>query len=303
MSTRRTSEGLLFDHGAQYFTARDPRFQRYVESWMEQGLIAEWTGRITSVQGGQLEPDNRSGDETRRFVGLPAMNAICRHLGDGLRVQYGTLVGSAERVDNRWQLRNSKGQDLGAFDTLVVAMPAPQAAELLSGARALAETVRRVPMSGCWAVMLAFEEPIPVPYDGAFVRDSALSWVARNSSKPGQQSDVDCWVGHASPGWSERHLEDSPAEVLRQLLPAFFEATGTRPQAPIHSAAHRWRYALPPEPLSDRCLFDDDLAVGVCGDWCSGPRVEGAFLSGMSLAGRVMLMHGEPAATGSPTAG
>jgi predicted NAD/FAD-dependent oxidoreductase len=206
-------------------------------------------------------------------------------------------------VDNRWQLRDSEGQDLGSFDTLVVAAPAPQAAKLLADAPVLAAKAGKVPMSGCWAIMLAFEEPIPVSYDGAFVRDSKLSWVARNSSKPGRESDVDCWVGHASPEWSERHMEDSPAEVLTKLTRAFSESAGTRPQTPVHAEAHRWRHAFPPEPLPDRCLFDDDLVVGVCGDWCSGPRVEGAFLSGMSVAGRVMLMLGDPAATAWPMGG
>jgi hypothetical protein len=39
MSTRRQAGGS-FDHGAQYFTARDPGFQRMVATWVEQGLAA-----------------------------------------------------------------------------------------------------------------------------------------------------------------------------------------------------------------------------------------------------------------------
>ena len=27
---------------------------------------------------------------------------------------------------------------------------------------------------------------------------------------------------------------------------------------------------------------------GVCGDWCAGARVEGAFLSGMAISGRIL---------------
>ena len=65
-----------------------------------------------------------------------------------------------------------------------------------------------------------------------------------------------------------------------------------------YSIAHRWRYALPAEPLAERCLFDAELQVAACGDWCAGPRVEGAFLSGASAAGRVMgLLKTEKAST------
>ena len=57
---------------------------------------------------------------------------------------------------------------------------------------------------------------------------------------------------------------------------------------PDFAAAHFWRYAIPPEPLGTRCLFDPELAIAACGDWCGGPRVEGAYLSGVAAAGRMM---------------
>jgi predicted NAD/FAD-dependent oxidoreductase len=35
-------------------------------------------------------------------------------------------------------------------------------------------------------------------------------------------------------------------------------------------------------------LFDPQLGIGACGDWCGGRRVEGAFLSGHALALRII---------------
>jgi len=65
---------------------------------------------------------------------------------------------------------------------------------------------------------------------------------------------------------------------------------GVRATIPSYVVAHRWRYALPTEPLPDRYLFDGDLNIGACGDWCAGPRVEGAFLSGVALAERLLAL-------------
>ena len=39
MSTRR-GEGWACDHGAQYFTARDPRFRAEVARWLAAGVAA-----------------------------------------------------------------------------------------------------------------------------------------------------------------------------------------------------------------------------------------------------------------------
>ena len=94
----------------------------------------------------------------------------------------------------------------------------------------------------------------------------------------------DCWVLHANPDWSTAHLEDLQDEVAAQLLASFWEVLGVPPQQHALASAHRWRFALPSEPLEQRCLFDEDLRLGACGDWCGGPRIEGAYLSGIALA-------------------
>jgi hypothetical protein len=142
-------------------------------------------------------------------------------------------------------------------------------------------------MAPCWAVMAVFDGPLEVPFDGAFVADSPLSWVARNASKPGRPGH-EAWVLHASPQWSRAHLELEAPEAAEQLFAAFGEASGTQLPTPIHLQAHRWRYALPVEPRPETCLFERDLKLAACGDWCAGPRVEGAFLSGVAAAGRLL---------------
>ena len=48
ISTRR-AEPFAFDHGAQYFTARDPRFVEQVAAWEAGGVVARWEGRIGAL--------------------------------------------------------------------------------------------------------------------------------------------------------------------------------------------------------------------------------------------------------------
>ena len=131
--------------------------------------------------------------------------------------------------------------------------------------------------------MLGLDGPLPVDFDAAFIRKGALSWIARNSSKPGR-SGGEAWTVHASPEWSKVHLEAPHAEVTRALTREFFREAGLPEMLPAHAQAHRWRYALPEPPLDSRCLYDPALGIGAAGDWCAGPRVEGAYLSGVAAA-------------------
>ncbi len=287
MVTRRSDNGAVFDHGAQYFTVRDQRFQNCVDSWQHAGLVQRWTGRIVSLCDQNKEQDKSA---TARFVACPGMNAICRHLAENLEVRTNTRVAAPSRCQDKWLVSDETGSEIGRYDVVVISAPAPQAAELLQGSLHLARRASSVKIAGCWALLVQFPARIDLACDGAFVHDSPLSWIARNSSKPGRNSDLETWILHASAHWTQGHLEEPPEAIREPLLGAFWDATGARATIPSYVVAHRWRYALPTEPLPDRYLFDGDANIGACGDWCSGPRVEGAFLSGAALAERLLAL-------------
>ena len=122
MSARRTEAGGSFDHGAQYFTARDPRFARYVDSWVDQGLVAKWPDqaiatdqKIVVIEAGAIQSESSSQD---RFVAVPGMNAICKHLASDLTVNVKTKVDKITATDDGVALVDDAGNDLGTFDRL-----------------------------------------------------------------------------------------------------------------------------------------------------------------------------------------
>jgi len=100
--------------------------------------------------------------------------------------------------------------------------------------------------------------------------------VANNRSKPASVQ-AKCWVLHANAQWSHEHLECSPSEVAEQLLASFAEATGTDLPAPCFVKAHRWRFSRPCGQ-SGRMIWNAKLRLGACGDGCTEPSVEGAWL-------------------------
>lgn len=48
------------------------------------------------------------------------------------------------------------------------------------------------------------------------------------------------------------------------------------------------RAAIASAPIGEPRLFDSELEIGACGDWCLGGRVEAAFLSGRAGAERLL---------------
>ena len=92
VSTRR-SGGVQFDHGAQFFTARDPRFAAVVQRLERDGAVAPWAGPFTTLEAGTRGADPRPG--AIRYVGVPGMSGMVRALAGGVEVRSGVRV---ERV-------------------------------------------------------------------------------------------------------------------------------------------------------------------------------------------------------------
>ena len=284
MSSRRIDDYSI-DHGAQYFTARHEIFQRYVESWTQDGIAAEWHGRLGVInKAGHIEYKPVS---TSRFVGVPRMSAITRHLSNDLHIEYNTRVERVKRAGEKWVLHDENGVISEHHEGLIITTPPEQATPFLHEIPALENTVRTVEMQPCWAVLLTFDQPLAIDLDGIFFNDFPLSWASRNNSKPARISK-ESWVLHGSPSWSLEHLENSPNFIAKVLTECFFKAIGHIPIDPIFAKAHRWRYAIAKNPLDTGFLWNESSRIAICGDWCSMSRVEGAFLSGIAGASAIL---------------
>ena len=269
MSTRRVEAPggrIAFDHGAQYFTARDPNFIAEVQAWAELGIVARWP---------------EAGPEA--WVGTPAMNAPVAHLAKQLAVAFSSHVMSLARDAAGWRVTMQGGERHGPFDAAVVALPAEQAAAFL-GAHdlAMASLAMAVRSQPCWTMLAAFAERLPI--SGDVIRSAGvLAWTARNGTKPGRAKG-EAWVIQAEGTWSATHLEQPAEQVARAMLDALSALAGDAPQPELlHLSAHRWRYAMV-RGSDHGALWNKSLRLGACGDWLLGPRVELAWLSGRQLA-------------------
>jgi len=282
MSTRR-GEGWQCDHGAQYFTARDPAFSEEVARWERAGVVALWEPRLAVLGGKSPALEQRS---TARFVGLPRMSAPAAWLAAGLVVKHRVTIHDMRHDDTGWRLQSQEhGLHPEHYDAVLFAVPPSQAAALLEPLLPLtAQQAASVVMRPCWTLMLRLAERHDPGYDAAFVNEGPLRWIARDSSKPGREGG-EVWVAQASAEWSAAHIETADDDVTSLLLDTFRQLGGPAPGA---VTLHRWRYAKAAAASRQRAVWLPAVQVGLCGDWLQGGRVEDAWLSGRALAMNVM---------------
>jgi predicted NAD/FAD-dependent oxidoreductase len=301
MATRSTPFGG-FDHGTQYFTARDARFIRALQS--SPGLCKPWsanTVRVLDAQGRVTQSDLPA--QEAHWVPVPSMDALPRHwaapLVDNASVEFNSRVTRIERdALNRkqWQLHTCGDQDsqhvFSGFDAVLLAMPSGPCHDLLQASQVapkLEKAVGLAEVAPCWTLMLAFPQAMQPTmsslgpqWNAARSTHHRIAWLARESSKP-QRASVERWTVQASVAWSHEHFDDDAPRVQAKLLKAFAEVTGIRAE-PSHVELKRWRFAQTLKPLGQTHLWDAKAHIGVCGDYLLGCRVEDAFVSGLELA-------------------
>ena len=301
MSTRETEFGS-FDHGTQYFTVRDPRFDKALAT--ASGLVRPWSANAVRIldELGRVVAASLPANESH-WVATPGMDALVRQwaqpLADAGQLMPGTQVTRIEAdklQPQRWQLQTegsgAQSSVHSGFDAVVLAIPSTQAQALLQASeqgQSLLPELARVSVMPCWTLMVAFPQALQPTlshlgpqWNAARSTHHRIAWLARESSKPGR-GPIERWTVQASPDWSYRHLEDDAERVKGKLLRAFTEVTGIRTE-PQHAEVHRWRYAQTDNPLGKTHAWDEDTRIGLCGDWCLGHRVEDGFVSGLEMA-------------------
>ena len=294
LATRRVEVGeatLRFDHGAQYFTARDPDFRAAVEAWQAADVADVWADDFPAAG----DRAGKAHAHYPRYRGTDGMAGIAKHLAEGLEVESGLRVVKLTPEADGWLVECDTGEQYHATD-LILTPPVPQCLTLLSDSGLtlddeLLAGLLKVEFAPCLSVMVTLDGPSAVPAPGGvFAGPEPVSWVADNTQKGLSPVGHSAVTVHAGPEFSRAHYRTDEAEVTAALIDG---AKGWLGSNVVTTKLHRWLYSLPTVVYPARHAEWHDAPAGrviFAGDAFEGPRIEGAYLSGRSAA--AALLHG-----------
>lgn len=279
LATRRLGEGRA-DHGAQFFTVRDPDFARLVETWRAGDLVFEWS---RGWSNGSL--DDAPADGHPRYAVAGGFTSLPKTLSKVLELHLATEIAAVELRDGLWQATTDGATWWGRG--LLLTPPVPQSLALLdrggvelTGAdRQALEAVAYAP---CLCGLFRLSGGTTLPEPGALQQpDAPINWIADNQRKGISPAAVTVTL-HANAAESEVRWTADQSETLDWFEAALQPYMQQGAQV-VERQLKKWRYALPTQVHAQRYLLGDGLPpLAFAGDAFGGPRVEGAALSGMA---------------------
>ena len=273
MATRRMGEAV-FDHGAQFMTARSARFQATLGGMLENGAVVEWCRGFAKESHGHP-----------RWRGHPGMTAVPKLLANGIDVRLEKQIASLSVTASGWMARTKDGETFTA-GALLLTPPVPQSLALLdAGGFELSKPMRTqleaIEYERCLVVLAVLDGPSLIPSTGGRqFTEGPIAWLADNQLKG--ISPLPAVTIHASHAFSVEHWEADRQESGRALLLAAAPWLGA---AVKEFQVHAWRYSKPLRVEESPCLLANEAPpLLFAGDAFAGSKVEGAALSGWAAA-------------------
>ena len=263
-------DGRVVDVGAAYLTADDAEFVDVVAGWVDAGLARPWTDTFLTAS---LEGLSGSTTGPMRYAAAGGLRSLVEDLAADL-----TTVVNPREVASVERAADGVLVDGERFDAVVLAMPDPQARDVLALDDPLQFRLTGIEWLPVLSVTAAYAAHRWDELDGVFVNDNdVISFIAEDGRRRGDGAPV--LVVQTHPALAARHLDD-PSGAAPEALAALRSVLDV--PSPAWHEVRRWSLARPgshrPEPFA---LVD---GIGVCGDsWGSPPRIQTAWVSGRRL--------------------
>ena len=274
ISTRKNKE-FVFNHGAQFFTAKSNEFKKICQSGVNDNVLINWN----------------TFSKNYRYIGNPDMREFAFWFSKNLKIYQETLVESIEYNDSFNIITNNKKF---TADGLIITAPSSQIAELIKSLdNQMYNLIENVIYFPCWCVMLSIKDMNLKHFDSD--EKSIFSWIISENNKIKNSLNHNCITIHTNEKFSLNYLEKNKEFVLDKIIKEFTKIYKVKNKDIIFRNIHRWRYAKVKNyfPL-EHSKISKLMPLGIAGDWCppmlggdyyvNGQRVEDAFLSGIECS-------------------
>ena len=280
-STRRVDNVGLFDHGLQYVKSENSEFKKFLSDY------TVWQGNFKIFKNDQLKDDSNK----ERIINENGNNLLVKNLFKNKKVFVNKELKSLEKKNDCFQL-NFKDSSQENYKTVIITAPYQQAYNLTKQFTENYFSKLNFSMQPNLTLMVAFNKSLKLNLSAiSFEDDDVLGFVANENTKKKVliNKDLELWTIQSSLKYAIKNIyeyrnnkESLADEMLKNLSVKL--KIDIKKDYIQYSDIHGWRYAYGNKLDDANCYWNEDLRLGICGDWFSGGNAESAFVNAKKLA-------------------
>jgi renalase len=280
-STRRVEHVGVFDHGLQFICPKKKEFKLFLKQHLTS-FVKEWDGEFI------LFEENKK-IEKKKYIGKSGNNDFVKKLISS-NVHYQKELLSIEKKDKKWLLEfkdNSKQE----CEKLILTIPLEQCKKIILPLNLDLEVIGS--MEPNLTAMIAFDKSLGISANGyRFEKNFILGWAANESSKIRSEnnSNLELWTLQSSLFFAQKKFQDyrsNKEEVINLMVGEFLNLFNIKNTKIVHKDIHGWLYAFKKENFSHKFYWNEEINLGICGDWMCGSKAEDAWSSASALADQI----------------
>lgn len=291
-----------FDSALQHIRINSREFSHFLTPIFNKGVLKPWFANFCVIDNNKARNHRRWSRKlsNMHYVATPSMNKIADVIlelaleKNNLQTKFNCEITKIKQHHDKLLIIDKNNNIYDDFD-FVISTVAPQYnLNILPRNFQYLKNIKKKKMLGCYALMIALDKKPDIRWDAALIKNSKLSWISFDSSKPDRKVRINknnkshyCFLADSRNIWADNNIERDLEDVKEELIIEFLNILKMDKNNIIHSDIARWPYANIEKQYGAKSYFDKKLKIGVCGDWLIQGRVEAAFLSAMNLIEKI----------------
>ena len=280
-SNKRFNSKLSFDHGTQYISPKSDEFKKFINNLYKKKILKIWSGN-------HLDFTFKSNNETSKFVGAKANNAICKYQLKKIKQNYLSHIDKITHKNKSWEITFKNKKKIYS-KAIILTCPYPQLKKIAKNYLNKKLLNLDIKMQPNLTVMLALKNQNISNISSIKFNDDVIAWAANENSKKRFKSNTNLWTLQSSLNWSKKNINlyKKNKKIVNLLVSKFLKLTNMDKDKIIYKNIHGWKYSFNYNKSKIKSYWDNNLSFGICGDWFLGPKCEDAWRSAVDLSKKI----------------
>ncbi len=276
-SNKKIGKSISFDHGLQYYSAKDIKFKKFLNKFIKKRILKYWLGNHIDLK---FEKNLYS----KKIIGVKGNNDLNKYLLKNINKILGEEISNIKFKKSHWEI-SSKNNKFKAKN-IILTFPFEQVKKLAKNYLNKELLNLKVNMKPNITLLLKQKTKSELPISSIKLNNKIIAWVANENSKKRFLSYKNCWTIQTTESYSKKIIslyKKKKTYFAKQIAKEFSNILGLNYKSLEILKIHGWKYSFNLYGTGKKCYWNKKQRIGVCGDWFIGPNAYSAWLSANSL--------------------